>query len=111
MKTNFSVDLTDGQRQRLATFLAGKPVKRLATRDDVKAFVLGTMAGFMEDLAEGHRSPEGTAVRVVYRDTSRAMTDTERATAERLRAEGKDDRYIVAYITTGRRIAAQRSKA
>ncbi len=41
MKTVIRLDITDAQRNALAQLLAGKPVKRLATREEVAAYVVG----------------------------------------------------------------------
>lgn len=39
MNVNVKLSLDDDQRRRLASYIAGKPVKRLATRGDVNAIV------------------------------------------------------------------------
>lgn len=39
MKVNLSVEIDDAQRNRLAQLIDGKTNKRLATRDEVRAFV------------------------------------------------------------------------
>jgi hypothetical protein len=52
MKMNLNLTITDEQRNVLACLLAGKDVKRLATRDDVAGYVLGMLAGLFPRTAD-----------------------------------------------------------
>jgi hypothetical protein len=47
MKTNVSIDLTDDQRNRLACLIAGKPVKRLATRKEIANLAVQHLGGLL----------------------------------------------------------------
>ena len=51
MKTNVSIELDDEQRNRLACELAGKPVKRMATRQEVRDLVVAVVAGLVAEPA------------------------------------------------------------
>jgi hypothetical protein len=47
MNVNVKLSLTDDQRRALASSIAGKPVKRLATRADVNELVKDLLAATM----------------------------------------------------------------
>ena len=49
MKTNVSVELTDEERDAIATVIDGKSTKRLATRADIVELVTKFIAGFAAD--------------------------------------------------------------
>ena len=99
MKTVIRLDVTDEQRRSLACLLAGKEVKRLATRDEVASYVLGMMGGLHR--ATPLEAPTPEAAEVVRAQRS-AMAPGEEREAERLRAEGKCDSYIRGWIAAGR---------
>lgn len=48
MKTNVSIDLDEAQLRSLASFLAGKAGRRLATRADVKATATGLLMAVVD---------------------------------------------------------------
>lgn len=48
MKVNANIEITDAQRNVLAQQIDGKPNKRLATRDEVRAYVDGCIASLVE---------------------------------------------------------------
>lgn len=50
MRVNLQLEMTDEQRQLFASQLAGKEVKRLATRDDVRNFMFGCYDGLLQSL-------------------------------------------------------------
>lgn len=59
MKTNVSIELTDGQRDHLATLIDGKQSKRLATRADICALVLACIDRALEVDPETTAEPLG----------------------------------------------------
>jgi hypothetical protein len=49
MKTNVSIELSEVERDALATRLDGKYTKRLATRSDITELVIKLLGGFLEE--------------------------------------------------------------
>lgn len=58
MKTVIRLDVTDEQRNALAQLLARKPVKRLATREEVDAYVQGIVAQLADGVTPETFAPE-----------------------------------------------------
>jgi len=54
MKVRITLDVTDAQRRAIACRLAGKPVKRHATRKDVESVVHAALADYVADASEAH---------------------------------------------------------
>lgn len=131
MKVRINLDVSDDQRVALASLIAGKPVKRMAGRDDFHAYVQGAVARLGSDCTgtvsgrwSGGLPSADTEVRVLAHlqaggagvmvgKTPEAMLATgplgvglltleERETVRRLRAEGREEGYIVGWLKAGR---------
>ena len=61
MKTNLTIEISDPERQALASFLDGKPTARLATRDDVRSFCQGIVEGVCDSRRVGNLSEPAPA--------------------------------------------------
>lgn len=90
MKVNINLEVSDAQRNWLAQLLDGKPVKRLATRDDVRE----TIVKFVTSWAEAPVSPppEKAAERGVQ------LPASAREIEARLHEEGRSEAYIQSYL-------------
>lgn len=107
MKVNLSLEITDGARNALGQLLRGKPGKYLATREEVKAFMLGTVAGLIR-LQPSHGLGEATPAAAATVEAIRApLTPAEEKVAAKLASEGKSPGYIRGWIYAGRRINAR----
>lgn len=126
MKTNLKLDVADAQRNALACLLAGKQVKRLASREEVGEFVQGALAGLerigtmipasgpkvadfpaaVERAARGagEATPEVEAMRVAYRPE-------EAREVARLLAEGRSEGYVRGWVYAGRKLRGQERRA
>jgi hypothetical protein len=94
-----SLDVTDKQRRALAQLVAGKPIKRLAGRDEFRDFI----TGFLDELAHVDAvEPEVSVVRAAGPISARTFTDAEDRLAAELRGAGKCESYIRGYILAGR---------
>jgi hypothetical protein len=95
MKVALSLEVTDDQRRELARRITAKSTSRLATRDEVREFVVGVLGSL--GTAEGQEHlPETVSARL-------AFTDAEAQLADKLRVEGKSESYIRGYIAVGRK--------
>ena len=78
MKTIVHIDLNDEGRESLASTIEGKPVKRLATRQEVTSFVQGVMDhavnGVQEALTPGTQTRE-SGTRTLRMPTDLQLTD------------------------------------
>lgn len=103
MKCNVKIEISDEARRALSSLLAGKPVKRLATRDEVNAYLLGTVAGLMREGGAdlGQKTVEASQVVDAIR---RPFTAAEQREVERLQAEGRSEGYIRGWVYAGRRL-------
>lgn len=90
MKTNVAIELTDEQRDYLATLIDGKPTKRLATRQDVNNLVqqfIGaavSQAEYSGGKVDEHNNVHATAKGDLY------TIDPE----DRKFLDGKDPSYV-----------------
>jgi hypothetical protein len=117
MKMNLNLTITDEQRNVLACLLAGKDVKRLATRDDVAGYVLGMLAGLFPrethtepvcskpdccggDCERAERSPEAQAITEATQ--RRGMSAAEARKYAELIAAGHPPGYARGWITASR---------
>lgn len=105
MKCNVKLDVNDAQRVGLASLLAGKPVKRLATRDDVAGFIIGMMAALQESAYDDEPTPE--RVRAVAA-VGKGYTPEEARKYDALIAAGKPEGYARGWIAASRRMFAGR---
>lgn len=102
MKMNLNLTVTDEQRNTLACLLAGKDVKRLASRDDVAGYVLGLLAGL-------HPRVESEPDVVSDADTVREVTQRRTLSQEEARkhdeliAAGHPEGYARGWINASRR--------
>lgn len=118
MKVNLGVELDDTQRRALASIIKGKPTMKMASRDDVRGFLEGIVAGVRE-LSEGEAqvfaatdSPAAVEAGVAAVAGARApYSAAEQAEAEKLIAEGKHPDYVRGWIATGRAIRSQRNRS
>ena len=104
MKCNIKLDVSDQQRNALACLLAGKAVKRLATREDVLSFVQGAVAGLSQEtptLPLGSPSVPAAAPSGALRAP---LSPAELATVAELTKAGRSPGYIRGWIYAGRRI-------
>ena len=107
MKTVIRLDVTDAQRNALARLLAGKDVKRLATREEVADYV----AGIVERLGTGPApaiepppcfKPKPEVADIGPADLALANVAANRAIAEgRLTEEGRLS-YVRGFVLAGR---------
>jgi hypothetical protein len=112
MKVNLGVELNDEQRVALASIIAGKSVKRMASRDDVRDF----LGGIVGALACAHADVEAptalpTAAVAVARVSAGAYTPEEQTVVDRLLSEGRNAEYARGWISAGRVIAKSRARA
>lgn len=98
MKTNISLNLSDQQRNDLACLLAGKKVKRLATRKEIVEFTTGLIERNLINAIGVKAIPESPARQAL----AGALSADEQGLVEHLRAQGKSDSYIRGYIKGGR---------
>ena len=103
MKVALSIEVTDQQRNALAVRLSGKEVKRLATRDEVRDFLLSALTGLdtpgtTEPLPTTHSDPVPGVVhppvtftpdtgRPILGDPFAELDISSRAVVDRLRAD------------------------
>lgn len=93
MKVNINLDVSDARRNMLAIAMAGKPTKRLASRDDVWSFV----EGILSSLDPLHSAPTAEPNEVVIRlPTTREARGMD-VIVTKLKAEGRDEAYIASY--------------
>jgi len=106
MKTNISIDLDEAQLRALASFLAGKSVRRLATRVDVKetasallyAVVDHWLACDSPDAADAQQQravresvgPRITVAKAAHPNLTRYASDIEAGIARHGYAPGSD---------------------
>ena len=100
MNLNHKMTITDEQRQQLASHIAGKPVKRLATRKDICAFLDGCLQATFE--ISDSPAPAQPAASPPRRAPQ--LSADEESEIQRLRKEGKSDNYIRGWIQVGRRL-------
>ena len=103
MIVNVRLDISDEDRQRLASRIAGRPIKGLVKRREVVAFVEGCLAKACADQQDGDSGqleslPSGN------------LSAAELAAVERLREEGHDDGYITGWLIAGRPAGASRPR-
>jgi hypothetical protein len=85
MKVNLGVEINDAQRNVLSNRIAGKPTKRLATRDEVRAYVDGCIASLVE----------GACITEVPESTAPVATTTPRpTTSDLMRIDPEDEEYL-----------------
>lgn len=104
MKTLVTLDISDEQRNNLACLLAGKHVKRMATREEIRDFVNGAIARLNEvkaDLERGVTPLPSPTVSVHHGVEARSAKEAEQV--EKLRAEGRSDGYIIGWLKVGRK--------
>ena len=94
MKVALSIEITDEQRNALASAITGKETKRLATRDEVREFLEGAIASLGASAVVGDAA--GFARTTV-------LSPAEEELVGKLRAEGRSSGYIVGYIKAGRK--------
>jgi hypothetical protein len=117
MKVNLGVELDDEQRMALASLIAGRSVKKLCSRDDVRAFIEGVVSGIRFDVTDEAALNSGQglpAVREGLRTGARAASaysPDEQREVDRLLAEGKTPEYARGWISAGRVIANGRKGA
>lgn len=93
MKVNVNVEIGDAQRNVLATLIVGKPIKRLATRDEVRDYVAGCIASLVED---GVATEPTAVVSIPLRPASTGdLSVIDPEDEEILR--GKDPGYVVGW--------------
>jgi len=115
MKVNLGVELSDEQRRALASIIAGKEVKRLASRDDVRNFVSGMLVGVatwqpgdeavLQGLGADADIPAGMAGGRVGQAARGAYSTIEQTEVNRLIATGKTPEYARGWIAAGRVLA------
>lgn len=127
MKVNLSLEVTDEQRNVLACILAGKPLKALAKREDVRDFVEGWIATLTPDaIPDAPEKPakapntaaydigdgrtvvveNGPGVGDRYAEAFiAALTPDERKIYDQLKEDGKPDGYIRGYFYIERKRA------
>jgi hypothetical protein len=100
MKTNVSIELTDEERDAIATVLDGKMTKRLATRGDIVELVTKFIGGFTADASykAGKEVPETArfnADPTITRGPITKLRDLYRIRdGEAAMLKGKSDSYI-----------------
>lgn len=113
MKMNCKLEVSDETRNALAVLLTGKPVKRLATRDEVGEFIRGALDALTASAPAGlgYGPPEGVpeVAGVTAPERLSTLTVVEQAHADKLTAEGKDASYIRGWLVAGRVIERART--
>ena len=110
MKVNLGVELSDEQRRSLASIIAGKAVKRLASRDDVRDYLTGIVSGIAMPtngpvVLSSPVSVAGEAGIATGRQSRGAYSPIEQAEVNRLVADGKTPEYARGWIAAGRVLA------
>jgi hypothetical protein len=102
VKVNIGIEISDAQRNLLASLLAGKPVKRLATRDQVRDFVSGVIGSLDAEVNELVTNPPEEETPV----SQSTLTPAEERIFNRLvLVEGKSADYARGFISAGRVLA------
>jgi hypothetical protein len=101
MITNIRLELDDDARRALASLIAGKPVKRLATRAEVCDFVRGSVDALVDGMAND-LNLAGAQPKAEVSTASR-LSPQEVAGVERLRKQGHNDSYIRGQLQVCRR--------
>lgn len=110
MIVNTRIELTDEQRRLFASYLAGKGVRRMATRAEVREFIEGSVQAAINDSGVERETIDNIPpVRRSSRIVSN-LTDEERAEVESLRRKGKTDGYIIGWLTVARGSGAPRPR-
>lgn len=78
MKAVFHAEVTDQQRDQLATLLDGKATKRLASRADICALLQGALDGALDLADPCHRGHHFTPL--ATDNASQPLSDLDRAT-------------------------------
>ena len=104
MIVNVRLDVTDDQRRALASLLAGRPVRRMATRAEVVDLLGAALAGLSEGgTGTSAPPPEAPGAKAGMTEAARApLTPRELAEAERLAKAGKTAGYVRGWILAGR---------
>lgn len=105
MRTVVTLDITDEQRSQLACLLAGKAVKRLATREEIRDYVLGSIARLSEvksELEQGAVLVQPARAPASASNHLTAFNPKEAEQIVALRAAGKSDSYIAGWLKPGR---------
>lgn len=110
MKTNVKLDVSDEIRNALAILIAGKQVKRLASREDVTAFVTGALEGLLQT-AQPIDEDEPVRRSRSAEPRSQSLTADEERTIARLQKEGRDEGYIRGWIYAGRKLSGREVRA
>lgn len=102
MKVNLSIEVTDVQRNVLAIINAGKHTKALATRDDVRAFVEGSLLALTPAIVADDPTPTTPPTTSIYAGDPPTfwdlLTPEELKIANKFKAEGKPDGFIRGYF-------------
>lgn len=93
MKVNVNVEISDAQRNVLAQAIDGKPIKRLATRDEVRDYVAGCIASLVE--AGAVTEPTAVASTPLRPASTNDLSVIDPEDEEILR--GKDPGYVVGW--------------
>lgn len=93
MKVALSLEISDEQRNALAQEIAGKKVQRLATREEVRAYVEGAIGAL--------------STRVESAGPSSGLSSSEAEVVAKLREQGKSESYIRGWVQAGRKNARQ----
>ena len=110
MKVNLGVEINDVDRNTLAQYIDGKQGKRLATRDEVREFLVATIESLASGAQEHPPDPE-TVRRLAATLPAPLAGDLRRAELLRVDEEdaqelaGKDPSYIVGWNRWKRRTA------
>lgn len=95
MKVNVNIEIDDARRNALAQLLDGKPVKRMATRDEVRDLVVA----LIESLAAAQVYPPAPVPEARTNHPAHdALPAAASARIEELRAEGKGEDYIQSWL-------------
>lgn len=105
MKVNLGVELSDDQRRALASILAGKSVKRLASRDDVREYLTGVVGALAFDGVVEEGDVDDPPAVATTRASVGLYSACEQRLVDRLVAEGKSPEYARGFISAGRVLA------
>ena len=104
MKTVIKLDVSDDARRALASLIAGKPVARLATRNEVTLYVQGIVSRLDAGPAAVLIDQPVAAGEGVQRAVGPApsMTPWEEAEYARLIKLGRSEAYAIGWLRAGR---------
>ncbi len=95
MKVSLSLEVSESQRNALAQLIDGKSIKRLATRDEVRAFVEQLIESLATDSA-----PLAVQTQVDIRPSPDlgGLAAVANARVAEMREEGKTEEYIQSWL-------------